>query len=76
MPTYRISVVNAEFHASEEHQLESLDAARKEGIKAALAMGADEVNGGKPFFGAEVRVQDGGDTVSRAMVSVGASPLQ
>jgi hypothetical protein len=76
MPTYRISVVNAEFSASEEHQLESLDAARKEGIKAALAIGVDEVRAGKPFFGAEVRVQQDGDTVSRAVVSVGASPLQ
>ena len=76
MGIYRISVVNAEFHASEEHELESVEAARKEGIKAAIAMGADEVNGGKPFFAAEVRVQDGGDIVSRAMVSVGASPLQ
>jgi hypothetical protein len=76
MQTYRISVVNAEFNASEEHPLESLDAAQREGIKAALAIGADEVIGGKPFFGAEVRIQHDGDTVSRAMVSVGASPLQ
>jgi hypothetical protein len=76
MPTFRISVVNANFRASEEHDLESLEAARKQGIKAALAMGAEEVNAGESFFGAEVRVEDGGETVSRSVVSVGATALQ
>ena len=68
--------MNSEFHASEEHELDSLEDAQKEGIRAALAMGAEEVNQGKTFFGAEVRILEDGDTVSRAMVSVGASPLQ
>ena len=76
MPTFRITVINAEFCASEDRDLPSLEAARKQGIKAALAMGADEVHAGKPFFGAEVCVEADGETVSRSVVSIGASLLQ
>ena len=76
MPTFRIIVINAEFSASEDRDLPSVEDARKQGIKAALAMGADEVHSGKPFFGAEVRVENDGETVSRSVVSIGASPLQ
>lgn len=76
MPTFRVTVINADFRACEDYDLPSVEAARKQGIKAALAMGMDEVQAGKPFFGAEVRVEDGAETVSRAVVSVGASPLQ
>jgi hypothetical protein len=76
MPTFRISVVNKHFRASDEHELASLEAASQQGIRAALAMGADEVNEGQPFFAAEVIVECDGRTVSRSVVSVGASPLQ
>ena len=76
MPFFRISVVNEDFCASEDHEMPSAESARKQGIKAALAMGADEVNGGKSFFGAEVRVEAGGDIICRSVVSLGASPLQ
>ena len=76
MTTFRISVVNSTFSAAGDHELSSVEAARKQGIRAALAMGADEVNAGKPFFGAEVRIEDDGKTVSRSLVSIGASPLQ
>ena len=48
----------------------------KQGIKAALAMGTDEVNAGKPFFGAEITIEDGAEMLSRFVVSVGASPLK
>ena len=76
MPTFRISVVNQTFRASNDHELASFDEARKQGIKAALAIGADEVANGEPYFGAEVLVEDGDETLGRFVVSVGASPLQ
>jgi hypothetical protein len=76
MPTYRITVTNQTFRSSNEHECSSTDAARKQGIRAALAIGSDEVTNGKPFFGAEVRVENGGETVGRFVVSIGSSPLQ
>ena len=76
MATFRITVINQDFRASEDYDLPSIDDARRQGIKAALAMGTDEVHGGKSFFGAEVRVEDGEGKVTRSVVSIGASPLQ
>ena len=76
MPIYRISVVNRTFSACDDHEMPSADAAGRQGIKAALAIGAEEVGNGEPFFGAEIRVEDGGETVRRFVVSVGASELQ
>ena len=76
MPVYRINVVNEDFTASNEREVSSADAAQQEGLKAALAMGADEVVRGKAFFGAEVSVEDHGETIRRLVVSVGASPIQ
>ena len=75
MPTFRVTVIDANFSACEDYDLPSIEEARRQGIKAALAMGADEVHAGKPFFGAEVRVEDAGQTVSRSVVSIGASQL-
>ena len=76
MPVYRINVVNEDFTASNEREVSSADAAQQEGLKAALAMGADEVARGKAFFGAEVSVEDHGEIIRRLVVSVGASPIQ
>ena len=76
MPMYRITVVNQTFSASNHHECPSTDAARKHGVRAALAIGSDEVTNGKPFFGAEVRVEQGDETLGRFVVSIGASPLQ
>ena len=76
MPTYRVTVVNQTFTACNDHELPSMEEARRQGISAALAIGADEVSGGQPYFGAEVRIQDGNDTLCRFVVSVGASQLQ
>ena len=76
MPTYRISVTNQTFRSRNEHECSSTDAARKHGIKAALAIGSDEIINGKPFFGAEVCVELGDETLGRFVVSIGASPLQ
>ena len=76
MPTFTISVVDETFSASEEYEGPSADAAVTQAIKAALQIGAEEVVSGKPFFVAEVKVANGGETVTRYVVSIGASPLQ
>lgn len=76
MPTFRITVVNQTFTACDDHELPSFDAARVQGIKAALDIGSDEVAKGNPFFAAEVRVADGDETLGRFVVSVGASSIQ
>lgn len=76
MPLFRISVVNENFSASDEHELANASDARKEGLKGALAIGADEVANGKRFFGAEVKVEQDGYLVERLVVSVGASPIE
>ena len=76
MRNYRIIVVNHNFSACNDHEMPTLDAAEKQGLKSALAIGADEVANGTPFFGAEVRIEDDGNLVRRFVVSVGASPLQ
>ncbi len=76
MPSYRIRVINHSFSACDDHEMPSPEAAGEQGIRAALAIGVEEVAGGKPFFGAEVRIEDGQGTVARYVVSIGASPLQ
>ena len=76
MPMYRISVIDQTFRACNEHECSTHDAAREHGIKAALAIGSEEVAKGKPFFGAEVRVELHKEILGRFLVSIGASPLQ
>lgn len=76
MPMFRITVINQTFTASEDHDLPSLDEANRTGIKSALTIGLEEVVNGNAYFGAEIRVENGEDTLGRFVVSVGASPLQ
>jgi hypothetical protein len=76
MAIFRITVINQTFQACTDHELDSVEAARKQGIRGALAIGADEVANGKPFFGAEVKLEDGEEVVGRFLVSIGSSPLQ
>lgn len=76
MPNYRISVINQTFSACSEHELSSFEDARIQGIKAALAIGSDEVSQGNPFFAAEVLIADGNGTLGRFVVSIGASSIQ
>lgn len=75
MQTYRISVINQTFRASDHHELPSFEAARTHGIKAALEIGTEEVMNGSPFFGAEILVEDGEELLGRFVVSIGATPL-
>lgn len=76
MPTFRITVINHTFRASNDHELPSLAEATKQGIKAALEIGTDEVANGKSFFGAEVHVKEDEESLGKFVVSVGMSPIQ
>ena len=76
MPPFRISVINQHFVSSDEHQLSTAEEAEREAIKAALQIGADEIMNGRPFFGAETKVEHAGEVVKRYVVSIGVSPLQ
>ena len=75
MPTFRISVINAEFVVRNEHHCATIEAAREEAIRGALQIGTDEIIGGKGFFGAEVVVEDDGQIIDRFVVAIGSSPL-
>ena len=69
-------MVDQTFRASSDHELSSFDDARNCGIRAALAIGIEEVSNGAPYFGAEVIVEDRNKMLGRFLVSVGASSLQ
>jgi hypothetical protein len=76
MPKYRISVINEEFTAVEERELPDADAARQEGLRGAIAMGADQIIDGAHMFGAEVSVGEGNKPRRRFVVTVGTSSLK
>lgn len=76
MPTFCITVVNETFHSSNHHEAATATEAQQRAVKAALEIGIEEVSKGKPFFGAEVKIEDGDELVGRFVVSMGASPLQ
>lgn len=76
MASYRISIINE--HFSSEAELGATDelGAWQEAIKSAITIAADQVSHGNPFFGAEVRLEEGSKLVGRYVVSVGATPLK
>ena len=75
MPTFRIHVRNAHFTATDEHEFDDFSAAKLEAAKGALYIGADEVAGGKSFFGAEITIESDGRPPERFVVSVGMTPI-
>ena len=76
MPTYRISVVNSDFSASEEHELQDAESAWRYSMKAAFEVGFDQIIRGEQFYGAEVSVHLDDQLLRRFMVSAGMTPLQ
>lgn len=76
MPPFRIIIVNETTSAADDHDLSTAEQAQREAIKAALNIGTDEILNGKPFFGAEAKVEHAGEVVKRYVVSIGVSPLQ
>jgi hypothetical protein len=76
MPTYRISIVNEHFSASDEQEAADVVKAWQTAIGSAIAIAADQVSHGNPFFGAEVTLEEGNKRIGRYVVSVGATPLK
>lgn len=76
METFRIHIVNQHFSDSEEVALPDIEAARKQGLKGALQIGAEEISNGSSFFGAEIRLESDGKVHERFMVAIGSSGLQ
>jgi hypothetical protein len=77
MPNFEIHVVNSDFDACDEIEANDFEEAARQGLRAALLIGVDELCTGKtPFFGAEIRVESGGEVKQRFMVGMGQSPLK
>ena len=76
MPTFSINIVNSDFASSNSLDATSPEAARSEALKSALQIGSEEVCNGNPFFAAEIRIQNGDETIERMVVAIGASALQ
>lgn len=76
MPTYRVTIVNEHFSQSGDHEAVDVIAAWKQAIGSALAIATEQVSHGSPFFGAEVRLEEGGKVLGRYVVSAGATPLK
>jgi hypothetical protein len=76
MPASRIRIVNRDFESSCDANASSPEGVRAEAVRAALQIGTDEICGGKPFFGAEVIIEDGDQSVERLVIAIGASPLR
>ena len=75
MPTYRISIVNEHFSQAAEQDAPDVAEAWKSAIHSAIAIAADQVSHGNPFFGAEVTLDEGNKRIGRYVVAVGATPL-
>ena len=76
MADYRLSIVNEHFSDTAELKADDMVRAWQEAIKSAITIAADQVSHGNPFFGSEVKLEEGGKLVGRYVVSVGATPLK
>jgi transcription elongation GreA/GreB family factor len=76
MATYRLSIINEHFADTADLKATDVVRAWQEAIKTAIIIAADQISHGSPFFGAEVRLEEGKTLVGRYVVSVGATPLK
>jgi hypothetical protein len=76
MPTSRIRITNKDFESSCDANATTPEAVREEALRAALQIGADEVSGGKQFFGAEITIENEHEPPERLIIAIGASPLR
>jgi hypothetical protein len=76
MPTYRITIVNEHYSASEEQEARDVVKAWQTAIASAIDIAKDQVSHGASFFGAEVTLEEGNKQIGRYVVSVGAAPLK
>lgn len=76
MPIFRIRITNSEFNDCSDSEFTDENSARAQALKAALAIGAEEICRGSCFFAAEASIEKDGDRLGRFMVSIGTSPLR
>jgi hypothetical protein len=76
MPSYTVTIVNEHFSQDGEHEAVDNNAAWKGAISSAIAIAAEQVSQGNPFFGAEVTIAQGSEQIGRYLVSVGSTPLK
>ena len=74
-PTYTDTIVNELFTQSGEQESSDNVEAWKSAISSAIAIGADQVSHGSPFFGAEKLVTQSEEQLGRYVVSVSATSL-
>ena len=76
MPTYSVTIVNEHFAHSGDEEAADVTKAWQKALASAIAIAADQVSHGNPFFGAEVTLEEGNKRIGRYVVSVGATPLK
>ena len=76
MPIFHLRVINSDFEARDDLEAVDIRDAMKQGLRAALQIGSDEICNGKPYFGGEVCVEHSGGRKERFLVSIGQSPLK
>ena len=76
MRRYRVSIVNEHFAQTGDHDAHDVVEAWQKAIGSAIAIAADQVSHGNPFFGAEVTLEEGNKQIGRYVVAVGATPLK
>jgi hypothetical protein len=76
MPDYRLTIVNEHYSDSADLKANDMIHAWQEALASAIHVAADQVSHGAPFFGAEVRLEEGEKLAGRYIVSVGATPLK
>ena len=76
MPTYRVTIINEHFSQEGEQEAANAVEAWKKAIGSAIEIAGDQVSHGSPFFGAEVKIEEGSNLIGRYVVAVGATPLK
>jgi hypothetical protein len=75
MSIFRITIANKDFSSTSDSQATDASSAALEATRGAIGIGADEVCGGEPFFGAEIIIEHNGIVIERRIISIGSSPL-
>ena len=76
MPTYSVTIINEHFSQSADEDARDVVEAWQRAIGSAIAIAGDQVSHGSPFFGAEVRLDEGNKRIGRYVLAVGVSPLK
>lgn len=77
VPTYRVRIVGADFDAEDEGtDYPDAESAKRQAVKAAIAVAADEASRGMCGAVLEARIEDGSDVLARYIVAVSVEPLE